>query len=72
MEQKKWSDLSTGQKRAVYVAGVAEVILTVAALSDLARRPAEQVRGRKSAWVLAFSVQPFGPLAYFAVGRRPT
>lgn len=69
-QKKKWSDLTAGQKRAISVAGVAEAILTVAALRDLARRPADQVRGRKLVWVLAFTVQPFGPLAYFLRGRR--
>lgn len=70
MAQKKWSDLSTGQQRAVYVAGAAETILTVAALWDLARRPADTVRGPKAMWVLAAFVQPVGPLTYFAKGRR--
>jgi hypothetical protein len=45
-------------------------VVTVAALRDLARRPADEVRGTKTAWVLSFLVQPFGPIAYFAMGRR--
>lgn len=68
--KKKWSDLTDGQKKGIGVAGAVEAVLTAAALYDLARRPAGQIRGRKSVWVLAFSVQPFGPLAYFAMGRR--
>lgn len=70
MGQKKWSDLTIGQQRAVYVAGAAEAALTVAALWDLAHRPADTVRGTKVMWVLASFVQPVGPLAYFAKGRR--
>jgi hypothetical protein len=70
MAKRKWSDLTPAQRRAVYVAGAAESVVTVAALRDLARRPDSRVRGPKAAWVLALSVQPFGPLAYFAVGRR--
>lgn len=70
MAAKKWSDLSTGQQRAVYAAGAVEAILTVAALRDLAQRPADTVRGSKAMWVLASFVQPVGPLAYFATGRR--
>ena len=70
MAKKKWSDLTPVQQKVIRVAGAAEVVLTAAALYDLARRPSSEVRGRKFVWVLAFSVQPFGPLAYFARGRR--
>ncbi|MRJ76616.1 hypothetical protein GEV29_08720 [Aeromicrobium sp. SMF47] len=70
MAQKKWSDLSIGQQRAIYVAGAVEAVLTAAALWDLARRPADEVRGPKAVWALASFVQPVGPLAYFAKGRR--
>ena len=68
--KKAWSDLSRTQQRAIVVAGAAEVMMTTAALRDLARRPARQVRGPKPAWVLAFVVQPVGPIAYFLAGRR--
>ena len=47
-----------------------EVVLTTTALVDLARRPAAQVRGPKAAWALASFVQPVGPIAYLALGRR--
>ena len=70
MAKKKWSDLTPNQQRAIGVGGVLETVLTVAALRDLAKRPAEQVRGPKAAWVLGFFVQPFGPMAYFALARR--
>lgn len=70
MAKKQWSDLTTGQQKMISVAGAAEAILTAAAVYDLARRPAGRIRGRKSLWALAFSVQPFGPIAYFALGRR--
>ena len=70
MPKKKWSDLTESQKRAVYVGGAIETVMTIAALRDLARRPADQVRGSKIAWTLSFVVQPFGPMTYFAFGRR--
>jgi hypothetical protein len=70
MAKQKWSDLTTLQKRAVFAGGAVETVITVAALRDLARRPGDQVRGSKAAWVLASFVQPFGPIAYLAVGRR--
>lgn len=70
MAKKQWSDLSAGQQRAICAAGAVEVVLTAVVLRDLARRPAEQVRGPKLAWALACVVQPFGPLAYLALARR--
>ena len=41
MAKKKWSDLTPSQQRAVKVGGAIEAVMTVAALRDLARRPAE-------------------------------
>jgi hypothetical protein len=70
MAKKKWSDLTPSQQRAVKVGGVIEAMMTAAALRDLASRPAEEIRGPKVAWVLAFFIQPFGPIVYFATGRR--
>ena len=70
MAKKQWADLTRSQKRAVYVGGVIESVVTVAAMRDLARRPSSKVRGPKVAWVLAFFVQPFGPIAYFVAARR--
>lgn len=70
MAKKKWSDLTPRQKRAVYVSGAVETVLTVAALRDLANRPADEIRGSKASWALSFLVQPFGPITYFAAGRR--
>ena len=53
------------------MAGAAvEIVLTTTALVDLARRPADQVRGSKALWALGCFVQPVGPVAYLALGRR--
>ena len=70
MAKKKWSELTVLQKRAIVVGGVLEVVVTAAALRDVARRPRSEIRGPKAAWLLSFLVQPFGPFAYFALGRR--
>ena len=69
---KKWNDLTPSQQGAVVVLGAVELVLTAVALVDLARRPREQVRGPKAFWVLASVVQPVGPVAYLALGRRRT
>jgi hypothetical protein len=70
MARRRWSDLTTRQQRAIVAGGAVEVVVTALALRDLVRRPSSQVRGPKAGWVLWFVVQPFGPLAYFAFGRR--
>ena len=69
---RKWDDLSEAQRRAIIAAAAIEIILTTVALEDLARRPHDQVRGPKAAWALGCIVQPVGPIAYLAFGRRST
>jgi hypothetical protein len=72
-EGKKWSDLSKRSQRLLIAGAVAETILKAAALIDLKRRPASEIRGPKWAWIPAVTViNSFGgaPLAYFAFGRR--
>lgn len=70
MTKKSWSDLTPTQQKLVVAAGVVEVAVTTWCLRDLRRRPASQVRGPKALWAPALSVQPVGPLAYLALGRR--
>jgi hypothetical protein len=73
MPNRKWSDLSAGNRRLIIGAAVVEGILKVAALVDMARRPADQIRGSKWVWApTVLLVNSFGgaPLAYFVFGRR--
>jgi hypothetical protein len=67
---KKWDDLTDRQKTALLVGISIELSLTATALVDLARRPQELVRGRKSLWLLGCFVQPVGPIAYLTIGVR--
>lgn len=71
MARKRWSELSAGQRAAIVAGGAVELVLTTVALVDLARRPASQVRGAKVLWAASCFVQPVGPMAYLALGRRP-
>jgi hypothetical protein len=73
MAGRKWSDLSKPTQRVIIVAGVVETSLKTAALVDMKRRPASQIRGSKWVWAPAVTViNSFGlaPLAYFVFGRR--
>jgi hypothetical protein len=69
-KKKGWSDLSSEQQAGVVGAGVIQVALLLAALADIVRRPADQIKGPKLAWAAASFVNFAGPIAYFAFGRR--
>ena len=71
--KKQWSDLSQRTRRLLTITAVAEGILKVAALIDLKRRPASQVRGPKWLWATAVSVVSSAgvvPISNFIFGRR--
>ena len=70
MARREWSDLPRWQRAAAMVLAPVEVALTAVAAADLARRPRRLVRGPKLLWWSAIFVQPVGPVAYLAWGRR--
>ncbi len=70
MEKKRWKDLSPRQRWGIVLAGAAQLALLIAALLDIYRRPAEEIRGSKKLWALASFVNFVGPLAYFLFGHR--
>lgn len=75
VRKKRWNELSIGTRRLIIVAATFEGLLKIAALIDLARRPADEVRGSKAKWATAIGlVNSAGalPLYYFARGRRPS
>jgi len=70
---KRWSELSQGQRRAILAAAAVDGVLKIAALLDMRKRPASEIRGPK--WLWASSVAVVGsagilPLSYFLFGRR--
>ena len=69
-KKQRWSDLSPGRQRAIVGVGIVQVSLSVAALVDIRRRPAEQINGRKPLWVALAFTNTVGPLAYFVFGRK--
>jgi hypothetical protein len=73
--KKRWDELSLRTRRLIIVGATFEGVLKFAALIDLARRPADEVRGTKAKWAAAIVVVNFAgalPLFYFARGRRPS
>jgi hypothetical protein len=72
--RRQWSDLSERNRRLITITAVAEGILKLAALIDLKRRPADQVRGPKWLWATVLAIVGSAgilPVSYFVFGRRP-
>ena len=73
MAGRKWNDLSPRTQRLIIVGAVVETSLKAAALVDMKRRPASEIRGEKWMWVPALTIvnsAGLAPLAYFLWGRR--
>ena len=68
--QVRWQDFSPVQQVTIIAAALVELSLLVAALVDLKRRPAVEVRGRKGVWAVVSFVNFVGPISYFAFGRK--
>ncbi len=69
MPKKRWGDLSAAQKGAIALSGAVQLAL-LAALVDIYRRPAGEIRGGKRLWVTAAFVNHVGPISYSLFGRR--
>ena len=72
-DRRGWNDLSEGTRRLIIVTAVVDSILKGAALIDIKRRPADQIRGPKWLWVPVVTVvNSLGivPISYFLFGRR--
>jgi hypothetical protein len=67
---KRWRDLSTRQRRGVVLSGTVQVVLLMAALVDIWRRPKEEIRGDKRLWTALSFVNFIGPISYFLFGRK--
>lgn len=70
MSKRKWSDLSDRQKTTVLVMTSVQISLLLTALTDIYRRPVEEIKGGKWPWVAVSFVNFVGPVSYFAFGRR--
>ncbi len=71
--RRGWSALSKRTRILLITAAVADGSLRVAALIDIQRRPASQIRGRKWMWAAAVAlVSSAGvvPVSYFVFGQR--
>jgi hypothetical protein len=70
---RKWSDLSPRTQRLIVIGAAVETGLKAAALVDLQRRPASEIRGAKWMWVPVLTVvnsAGVAPVVYFLWGRH--
>lgn len=69
-----WRERTNKQRLRMMVQAAFQLGLLVAALWDLRKRPADQIRGSKRVWALVSGVNflGLGPIAYFLFGRRRT
>ena len=73
MAPKRWDELDVRTRRVIMTGAAFEGTLKIAALVDLVRRPADQVRGSKLGWAAAIVlINSAGavPIGYFLRGRR--
>jgi hypothetical protein len=73
MAGKKWSDLSQRTRRLIIAGAAVETSLKAAALIDMKRRPAGEIRGSKWMWLPALTIinsAGLAPIAYFLWVRR--
>ena len=68
MAGAKWSDLSPRTQRLIIIGAAVETSLKAAALVDLKRRPAGEIRGSKWMWVPALTVVNSAGMAPLAEG----
>lgn len=72
MAKRRWNDLDPRIRRTLMLVAAVETGLKIAALIDLARRPARHVRGSKAWWATAITLTNSAgavPIAYFLRGR---
>ena len=71
--RRRWNALSQRTRILLITAAAADGALRVAALIDIQRRPASQIRGRKGMWAAAVAIVSSAgvvPVSYFVLGRR--
>lgn len=66
----QWNNLSPQKRAVIAVTGLVQIVLLMAALIDLRRRPADQIKGSKKLWTLVAFINFVGPITYFVFGRK--
>jgi hypothetical protein len=73
MRTRRWGELSQRQRKVLLAAAAVEAALKIAALVDMKKRPASEIRGPKWLWATSVTVVSSAgvlPVSYFLFGRR--
>jgi hypothetical protein len=70
MVKKRWQDLTVMEKVGVALMGALQLLLLAAALWDIRRQPADEIKGNKRWWTAAAFVNFVGPISYFLFGKK--
>jgi hypothetical protein len=68
--KKRWRDRTPTQRAGILLVGSIQLALLVAALTNIRRRPAAEIRGGKRLWTALAFVNGIGPITYFTCGRK--
>ncbi len=69
--KKRWKKMPIAKKFLVSSPlATLQLGLLAAALWDIKRRPADEIKGPKFRWVMVSLVNTFGPISYFLFGRK--
>ncbi|MDO4685751.1 MAG: PLDc N-terminal domain-containing protein [Corynebacterium sp.] len=66
----RWNELTDFERKTILGFVGADVVGKLAAWHLLYHRPSEHFRGPKWFWFLTSLINGFGPLAFFAFGRK--
>lgn len=70
MVKKRWQALTVVEKIGVALMGAVQLLLLVAALWDIRRQPASEIKGGKGWWTAAVFVNFIGPISYFLFAKK--
>ena len=70
MAKQRWSDIPPRKRKAIVAIGIVQNSLLAAALIDIKRRPASEIKGSKRKWAAISLLSWVGPISYFTLGRK--
>lgn len=68
--KKRWAKRTPLQRVRLIIGGIIQITLLAAALKDIRRRSATEIKGGKRLWTMLAFVNTIGPLTYFLFGRK--
>lgn len=70
ISRRRWQDFTPTQQASLLTLAAIQLSLAATAWVDLARRPAQNIYGKKSMWAAIIAINFVGPITYFVKGIR--